>query len=267
MRIHGVGCALALATTGANAAVVQFLATSGDVLMRADSSGATFASSILSDRIVGMTVAPSNGLIAGVGKGDILAISAVSDPLTGRFTLYRLDDPFGAATLVPVGSTDRNLTSLAFATGRLFGVRPNGDVREIDLVTGNTTLASSIGGPGAGFGGLQFDTGLGHFVSSTAGDDSLYNMTSPGPGAHVGALGVNFNNSGIEFLNGTLYGAFDVENSDEYVFGSIDLGTGAFTQLAKIDVAGSNTGFVAIPAPGAAVLLGLGSLAAVRRRR
>ncbi len=257
--------ALALVGTGIAHAQVRFLATDDDQLFRADSNGNVFASVFLSDDIVGMTIVPAGVALAGTSAGDIIAVSGTQD-ISGRFPVYRLDNAFGAASLFQIGSTDRNVTSLAFENGNLWGITPTGGLRSIDLGTLNAGAPTLIGGPGAGFGGLQYDGS--QFLALSANDESLYSYISPGPATLIGATGQVFNNMGIELFNGRLFGALDLDGSTDVAFGSFDLSTGAFTTLATgFGHRGGSTGFIAVPAPAGLALLGLGGLVATRRRR
>lgn len=266
MRGKFFACALGLLAVGSTAQV-RFLATDDEILYRADSNGNIFSTATLSDGVVGMTIVPNGVSMTGASGGDVIAIGTTPDPLSGRYPLFRLDNPFGAATLNNIGSVDRNLTSLAWQGGRLFGVNPLGAVREVDLITLNAGPADFIGPPAAGFGGLQWDSANSRFVALTANDDSLYSFVAPGPGALIGSTGQTFNNSGLEYFGGVLYGALDDENSTDLLFGSFDA-FGNFTTLATATGhRGGSVGFIAVPTPGVLGLLGVGALAGLRRRR
>ncbi|MBX3365188.1 MAG: hypothetical protein KF866_10515 [Phycisphaeraceae bacterium] len=259
-------CALGLAAS-VSVGQVRFLGTDNEILHRADSNGNYLGAVTLADGIVGMTVVPAGVALTGTSAGDIIAISSAQDG-SNRYPLYRLDNPFGAATLTQIGSIDRNLTSLTWKAGRLYGTNPLGAIREVNLATLDTGPADFAGPPSAGFGGMQYDSVNDRFILLTANDDSLYSFVSPGPASLIGSTGQLFNNSGIEFFQGTLYGALDLEGSTDFLFGSFDLSSGAFTTLATVSGhRGGSVGFVAVPGPGVLALMGVGALAGLRRRR
>ncbi|MFO0784158.1 MAG: hypothetical protein U0636_10805 [Phycisphaerales bacterium] len=249
--------------------MVQFLATDGTKLFRADSTGAVFQGAVLSAAIQSLTVVPAGYNIAGLAAGDILACAATAT--AGQYAIYRLNDPFGAATLTQIGSTSVGIGSMVLANGNIYGVEDSlNPVRVYQLDSSNWSISQTwnTGISAGGSGGLAWDDVNNRFLISDATNNRLMSWGPGGTGTPVGPVGFSFTNNGMEFFNGTLYGALRPESAGNTLrLGSYDLTTGAFTTMATVTgVTGSGTGFVALPAPGTLAVAVLGLVGSRRRR-
>lgn len=249
---------------------VTFLFTDGSKLFRADSTGALFGSTTMSAGIQSLTRLPSGIALAGASAGDIIACANTAT--NGRYNLYRLDDPLGAATLVNIGSLNQGIGSLTFANGRMYGVEDSLNplrVYTFDLATGNSSSVVNTGIAAGGGGGLAYSPAEGTFYLTDATNNRLYRWAPGGSATLVGPIGFGFSNNGLEFHGGVLYGALRRDSpSNTMSVGFFNTSTGAFTvQATTTGITGSGTGFLAVPEPGSMIALGIGALALMRRRR
>lgn len=259
----------AAAASSAFAQPVQFLATDGNRLYRGDLTGNVQPFVTLSADIQSLTRVPEGYSVAGASAGDIIATAV--DATAGAFRVYRLDDPFGTATLTQIGSTSFSVGSLAFSPQGLFAVNGlNSPMRVSRLSTSDfSTLTTYTPGIGVAGGGIAYAPGGSQFYLTNSSNNMLMAWSPGGSATNVGSVGFGFSNNGLEFLNGRLYGALRRDTpSTQMSVGTFDLSTGAFTSATTITgILGNGTGFVTIPSPGAAAVLSLGGLLAARRRR
>ncbi|MFO0833809.1 MAG: hypothetical protein U0638_02470 [Phycisphaerales bacterium] len=269
-RIHVGAVALSAAViASASAGVVQFMATDGNKLFRADSIGNVDAPITLSADIQSLTFVPGGFSIPGAGGGSIVACAA--DPVAGKWAVYRMDDPSGAATLVKIGETTFSVGSLAFGNDGMYGVDASANpirVRKLSSTDFSITQTWSTGVNVTGGGGLAFDRANDRFLLTDATNNRLMSWTPGNNATNIGAVGFGFLNNGLEFIQGDLYGALRPDSAGNTLrMGKFNTATGAFTTLATATgVLGNGTGFVAIPAPATLALGGL-ALVASRRRR
>lgn len=249
---------------------ISFLATDGNKLFRADSTGATFGSVTMSAEIQSLTRLPSGVSLPGALPGDVIACAV--NATSGRYKIYRLDDPFGAGILNEIGSLAQGVGSLTFANGEMFGIEDSVNpvrVVKFDPLTGNTLTNYNTGLAIGGSGGLAFNSADSQFYFTDSINHRLYRWAPGGTATLVGPIGVNFSNNGLEFHDGILYGALRRDSpANTMGLGFYNLGTGAFTTQATLTgILGNGTGFLAVPEPGsmAALLIGAGVL--LRRRR
>ncbi len=226
------------------------------------------------EHLIGMTIVPDGAVVTGANPGDVIA---VDDQDNGRgYNIYRVDNAFsGTPTLAVIGVSDRVSNSLAFRQGasggwELYGANGLGQtfkVHSLDLATfaGLADLDSGFGVLGVG--GLQFaSTGEAYFTVNGDNSVNAYDIGTNTASA-IGPSGAEFTNNGLEFLDGTLYGAVGLD-SGRIAVGSWNTGSGAFSQLDVVAPSGGGVmGFVFVPGPGTLALLGLGGLVAIRRRR
>ncbi|MCC6230134.1 MAG: hypothetical protein IT432_13030 [Phycisphaerales bacterium] len=269
-RIHvGVVVTSALVAASASASVIQFMATDGNKLFRADSTGHVDAPITLSAHIQSLTFVPGGFSIPGAGGGTIVACAA--DPVAGKWAVYRMDDPAGAATLVKIGETTFGVGSLAFGNDGMYGVDASANpirVRKLSSTDFSTTQTWSTGVNVSGGGGLAFDRPNNRFLLTDATNNRLMNWTPGNNATSIGNIGFGFSNNGVEFIQGDLFGALRPDSPGNTLrFGKFNTATGAFTTLATTTgIVGNGTGFVAIPAPATLALAGLGMFTSRRRR-
>lgn len=269
MRLFGISSALLMAGA-ASATPVTFLATDGNKLFRADSTGAVGTSTTLSQEIQSITRVPSGVSLSGAAPGDLIALG--THAVGGRWMMYRLDDPLGAATLTQIGSLQFGIGSLTFANGGMYGVNDTLNplrVYKLDLTTGNAITTYNLGINASGGGGLAYNTSNGLFYVADYNGNRLYSWAPGGSATVVGPTGFGFSNNGMEFHEGTLYGALRPDSPSNILrMGSYDLQTGAFTTMATVTgVVGNGTGFIAVPEPATMIALGSGLLILARRKR
>lgn len=250
---------------------VQFLATDGTHLIRADSTGSVQPAVTMSQPLQSLTFVPWGSALPGASGGDVIACRAGS--VSGQWGVYRMDDPFGASpTLTQIGSTTFGVGSLVFAGSELYGINDSlapMRVSQLDPTNFSVIQTWNTGINVAGGGGLAWDSVGSRFIISDATNHRLMAWTPAGGASVIGPVGLGFANNGIEFLEGTLYGALRPDASTTTLrMGAFDLSTGAFTTMATATgITGAGTGFVAIPAPGALAALAMGGMLSWRRRR
>lgn len=252
-------------------ATVQFLSSDGTKLFRTDSSGSVLTTVNLSQPIQSLTFVPAGFSLPGASDGDVIACR--HGAVSGQSAVYRVNDPFGAApTLTQIGSTNFGVGSLVFAGSELYAVNDTLSALRVSrlnpldfsvMQTWNTGISATGGG------GIAWDSVGSRFLLTNYNANTLVSWTPSAGATTIGQIGFGFSNNGLEFLNGTLYGALRPDSESTTLrMGSFNLNTGAFTTLATVNgVTGNGTGFVAIPAPGAVAVLTLGAVFGARRRR
>jgi len=249
---------------------VQFLATDGDRLYRGDLAGNVSPFVTLSAAVQSLTRVPPGFSINGASGGDIIATAR--DATSGNWNVFRLDDPFGAATLTQIGSTSFGVGSIAFAPGGMYAVNDTlSPIRVAKLDTNNFSVVQnySTGVSVTGGGGIAYDTAAAVFYLTDYTNNRLLSWTPGNNASVIGNIGFGFLNNGLEFLNGTLYGALRQDSPGSVIrVGSFDTSTGIFTANTLINgVSGNGTGFVTVPGPAGAGVLALAGALALRRRR
>lgn len=249
---------------------VQFLATDGDRLYRGDLSGNVQPFVSLSVAVQSLTRIPEGFSVTGASAGDIIATAR--SRTSGAWAVYRLDDPFGAASLTQIGSTTFGVGSLAFSSQGLFAVDDSNNplrVSKLDMTSFSVLQSYSTGVNISGGGGIAGAPGSSQFYLTDYTNNRLLSWIPGGAATVIGSTGLGFSNNGLEYLNGTLYGALRRDTpSTQMEVGTFDISTGAFSSATTITgILGNGTGFVTIPTPAGSVLLGLCGVIAGRRRR
>lgn len=265
-----IGAALLLANAvAASAGVIQFLATDGNRLYRGDLSGNVEPFITLTAPVQSLTRVPEGYSTAGANAGDIIATAA--DPTNGQWRVFRLDDPFGTPTLTQIGTTNFGVGSIAFAPSGIYAVNDSANplrVSRLSAADFSVQQNLSTGVSISGGGGIAHDPAANTFYLTDATGNRLLRWAPGGNATAVGPTGVGFSNNGLEFLNGSLYGALRLDSAGTQMrVGTFDTHTGAFTHSVTITgIQGNGTGFVTIPTPSAAGALALGTLTLRRRR-
>lgn len=263
-------CILLMLPGGVSAQVTQFLASDGNRLYRGDLNGNVEPFITLSAAVQSLTRVPEGFSVPGATGGDIIATAA--DPVGGAWRVYRLDDPFGTPGLTQIGTTTVGIGSLAFAPGGLYAVHDSANplrVARLSMADFSVAESFSTGVGVSGGGGIAYDVARESFYLTDATNNRLMQWNPGNTASAIGPVGVGFSNNGLEYLNGALYGALRLDSPGSQMrVGSFDTATGGFTSMTTITgILGNGTGFVTIPAPGAAVPLVLLGMAAGRRPR
>lgn len=251
-----------------SAEVVQFLASDGNRLYHGDLNGNVDPYVTLSAGVQSLTRVPLGYSVFGASAGDIIATATSS---TGAgWAVYRLDDPFGTATLTQIGTTTFGVGSLAFANGSLYAVHTSANPVQV-VRLGSDFSSIETFGTGlnvSGGGGLAYDDGADRFYLTDYTNNRLMAWNPGGNATAIGPVGFGFQNNGLEFFHDVLYGALRLDSPGSQMrVGFFDTTTGAFTTQATITgILGNGTGFVTVPAPSTLGLL-LGLLGVSRRRQ
>lgn len=262
------GCLLSIGSA-ASADVVQFLASDGNRLYRGDLAGNVQPFVTVSAEIQSLTRVPEGYSVPGANAGDIIATAV--NATAGAYKVYRLDDPFGTPTLVDIGSSSFGIGSLAFSPNGLFAAHTSQNPITVNRISTSdfaTLQTYSTGVAVGGCGGIAYNPNANSFFLTNVTAHTLMSWAPGSAATPIGAVGFGYSNNGMEYLNGTLYGAMRLDSPGSQMrVGTFDQTTGAFTGTTTITgILGNGTGFVTIPAP-STLSLALVCLGASRRRR
>jgi hypothetical protein len=183
--------------------------------------------------IVGMTVVPPGVSVIGCQAGDAIAVENADG---GR--IWRVDHAqAGTPQLVEIGHLPAGVgfTDLAFAHGRMFAIGWGADFAELDPATFQQLGATIPLQPTtAGIGGLTFDGSS--WYATNGNTDRLVRIGDPPTQASwtaVGSVGLNFDNSDLEWFGGQLWGALrsPPDASGRLLIGTFDPQSGQFTTV------------------------------------
>ncbi|MGD9693423.1 MAG: hypothetical protein AB7G17_07760 [Phycisphaerales bacterium] len=257
---------LSVSALAASAALAQprLFAVDGTNLVELNpNTGATITSMALTGGVSG-----SQGALAYDPGTDTLYMASTTND-----NLWRIDYNTGAATVIGdfgVGSAVV-MHGMEWANGRLYGhsssAAGGGNFYEINPATG---VASVLGTtvPSGSFGSMGWDSvnSVMYFMDVASAGRMLYTMsltdgalTLVGPNNSGGQAGV-----GMAF--DPLFGMLAISNSGSDTLYSINLATGNATAIG-ITGTGNALSLAFVPTPGAASLLSLAGLAALRRNR
>lgn len=234
----------------------------------------------MGESLLGIDFRPATGQLFGLGSAN---------------NLYTVDTVTGAASIVGTGFSTVTLGASAYG----FDFNP---VIDRIRIVGSSDQSNNVGNPdtgdattvtsvfyGPGDANEMATPNLVHhaYTNSVAGAmttqlyaiDSDLNIlvtqaNSAGTLSTVGSLGIDIDEVGgfdIDPSDGTAYAALSVGGESKLY--TINLMTGAATEVAAPGVSGNGTlvaqtsGLAVVPEPSSALLLGLGSLALLRRRR
>ncbi|MFG0313711.1 MAG: DUF4394 domain-containing protein [Phycisphaerales bacterium] len=254
-----------------------------------------------SNTLVSWDSGDSSDLLGGVAVSGLMQNEQIRGidfrPATGQLyavgsfnNLYTVDTSSGQATLVGDGSFAPG------ASGSSFGFDFNPTIDRIRYVSdanqnlvlnpndGTATEVTSLffdgGDVNAGMdpnvvGSAYTNSFMGSTSTQLYGIDSALDVlvtqaNSAGTLMTVGSLGVDVNDTlsfDISGLTGIAYATVQSDDLSRSTFWMIDLSTGDATMLGEIGGGAVVSSMAVTPAPGALALLGLGGLAASRRRR
>lgn len=254
-----------------------------------------------SNTLVSWDSSDSSDLLGGVAVSGLMQNEQIRGidfrPATGQLyavgsfnNLYTVDTTSGQATLVGGGSFAPG------ASGASFGFDFNPTIDRIRYVSdanqnlvlnpndGTATEVTSLffdgGDVNAGMdpnvvGSAYTNSFMGSTSTQLYGIDSALDIlvtqaNSAGTLMTVGSLGVDVNDTlsfDISGLTGIAYATVQSDDLSRSTFWMIDLSTGDATMLGEIGGGAVVSSMAVTPAPGALALLGLGGLAASRRRR
>lgn len=275
------GLALGMGITTAAQAELVFAVTQNQTLVSFSSndvtniiSGAAISGLQVGEEIRGIDFRPSTGELFGIGSFSRLytidaATGVATEVGTGPFAPAMNGSSFGwdfnpvIDRIRLVSDADQNLvldpnTGLATeATSVFYGT---GDVNEGNApnVVASAYTNSSAGATTTQLYGI--DTGLDILVTQA---------NSAGTLATVGSLGVNLTDDAsfdISGATGIAYATVQNNTLGASTFYTINLTTGAATQVGSIGGGAFIVAMTVVPAPTGAALLGLGALCAARRR-
>jgi hypothetical protein len=241
-------------------------------------TGVAVQGMMANETVVGIDARPANGNLYAVGSFG---------------HLYQINQATGVSTAIGSG------TFMPALNGSQFGVdwnansdqlrivsnaRQNLVVSPTGVVTAQTNVAAQANDEGAGSAPnivhLAYNNNTPGAPSPTlfgidTGRDRLVTFANPSNGQYstVGALGFDATELGgfdVSGETGTAYATFTNANQSRTMFGTVNLTTGAFTQLGEVGGGNILTSMTLIPgvvpAPASLALIGLG-LVALRRRR
>lgn len=224
------------------------------------------------ESLLGIDFRPATGQLFGLGSGN---------------RLYTVNTVTGAASVVGSGFSSVTLTASAYGFDfnpvidriRIVGTDNSNTVGNPD--TGGDTVVTAVFYP-TGDPNVGADPNLVHHaytnsVNPAPGSTALFALdsildilvtqaNSAGTLGTVGSLGVDFDELGgfdIDGNTGIAYAALRVGGASNLY--TIDLGTGAASLVGGLT--GTVSGFAVVPEPSSALLLGLGALGLLRRKR
>ncbi len=275
MRTTASIVAVGLIAGIANAQSFQFLSSDDATLYRGTNLGLdeTFAGT---DEIRGMSILENGVSLNGANAGDVIALSSPQN-INENQTVYRVQNAFGGTpSLVSLGSIDLDfaVSDIAFANGRIFGVRNQGTGGTIIIHEFDTNFAllntfdTGIQLINKGAGGLAYDPSTDLFYVTDPDSDKLWSYVLGGSASLIGDVGFDFGNNDLAMFNGRLYaGLADLPNND-YRIGEFNLTDGSFASIVTVGgYLGGAIGTVVVPSAPTLGLLGLAGLLGARRRR
>ncbi|MCL4220419.1 MAG: hypothetical protein KJZ65_03520 [Phycisphaerales bacterium] len=264
MRAWTIALALAGTTASLASAADTFLVVRADTLYRYD--GNSVQTFTLTDTFHSLSLT----------KHGIIGVSNLQENVGNPppdFEIWRLDDPLGNPFLTRIGTfTDQRFPTLTQVGNTLYGIG-EGMIFTVADDFSLTYVANVT--PGEAIGGSGYDAASDTFYVTGQTSDALFTLDlGSGVINQIGSgVGFDFRNQGGEWWRGQYWAAFEDVDNDRLVLGTIDTTTGLFSLEVVLQNglgtlgSGQTMGLAVIPSPSALALLGLGGLAAARRRR
>ncbi len=266
----GFAAMLALTAASALAGEVQptFMATNG-------TAGVLFEADAISTRNLSLDL-----------DDEPHSIQAISQDINGRTVLhgvlndgtgvwYHLRRANGVLTTNKFLSTDTWYNSFTIVNERMFAVKniENDQDQIVELNPFSYQEIGSLGSFSLGIGGLAWIPELDQFLVSDTRTNTFHTLTmneseTALTSELLGHAGLRWGGNGLEYYNGHVYGTAIRGEDMSFVFGEVNLQTGAFdVQRVLGDAVRGGVGFGIIPSPGSLAMLGAGGVLCTRRRR
>ncbi len=268
MQIRKLLLGAVIAAAGLSSPALAFEAhfSNGRQIWSSANSGASFAQSGVVNSVSDLQTLGTFGVVA-------LGYHATTDTFFASGSNGHLYTVGGLGTAAVNLTFFKNLgdssISFEFFGNEFRGVRGN-DLISFDIVSNS---ALTVLNANTGQNNVPATAGIGsdYYGMNSAGN--VYLLNSVGAATLIGATGQgSASQAGGAGWEGSFYAGlgFDTAGANDQVrFGTIDVGTGAFSLISSTNIgeARGQMGLVIVPNPSAAVLLGLGALVATRRRR
>ncbi|KAA0214302.1 MAG: hypothetical protein DYG94_07715 [Leptolyngbya sp. PLA3] len=265
MRAWTIALALAGTAVSLANAADTFLVVRGDDLYRYD--GNTVQTFTLTDTFHSLSLT----------EHGIIGVSNLQENVGNPppdFEVWRLDGALSPAPfLTRIDTvTDKRFPTLTQVGSTLYGIG-EGEIYTV-APDFSLTFVTNVN-PGEAIGGSGYDAASDTFYVSGQTSDALFTLDlGSGNLSQIGTgVGFDFRNQGGEWWRGEYWAAFEDLTNDRLVLGTIDTTTGLFSIEVVLQNglgtlgAGQTMGLAIIPTPASLALLGLGGLAAARRRR
>lgn len=264
MKRMMIGAALVVAA-GSFASADTFLVTRGDQMFRYNSSTNQIDQFTMTDTFHSL----SNTKLGVIGVSNLQENVGNPPP---DFEIWRVDNINTVPSLTRIGtSTDQRFPSLTQVGNTIYGLG-EGNIVTLDN-NFNQTFVTNIQ-PGEAIGGSGYDPISGNFYVTSQTTDRFFTLDLGNGNLNaIGSLGIDVRNQGGEWWRGEYWAAFEDLTNDRLVLGTVDTGSGLFTMHVVLQnglgdlVSNRTVGLAIIPSPSGLALLGLGTLAALRRRR
>lgn len=284
MHHRAIAASLLVLAAGSAASAQTHYFTQGERLYSTSDNGVTVSAPVTITfnsapvTISSLAFDPSGQLWAGTTQGGVVYRL---NPATGVLTTTSVPALGGQTNTFDFRVVNGELRLLAFTTFTGGLTR----FQEYNANTGAviTAATTALTGVNPGIPGSFYNAADDRYY---AVDGVSYNLRSFDPdafvagGSIVGNTNTTWSQVGGAAFNGQAWlamriGSYNVAQGTQnhgtvgFRFGTVNLATGAFTQVFTVSERpfGGGFGYAVIPGPGAAALLGLGGLVAARRRR
>jgi hypothetical protein len=242
---------------------ITYVVTKRGEMFRRDSAGNTQYHT-MPHEIFCLFQEASSGKVYGAGRASF----------SGPFQLFELTNPqAGAPNWVPLGNLGYNYGTITDINGTIYGLQ-DGNLLTIDLSDPTNPVETLLGQTGVtNTGASGYDPVTDTLYAISNDDDNLYivdrqNVTS----TSVGYMGHDTVASGGEWYDDQFFIVTQNAFNNDTELGTVDLTTGAFTELFSVDPGAPSNGTSLliipglIPEPGTIAMLSVALLFVGRRR-